>query len=100
MLVADFEASHAMLREAAERAEASLGPDHPEVAIILTNLGNVQRERGELAAAEASLTRALAIKEKAFGPDHPEVASTLTNLGIVQQPGRQHAASWRPRRPA
>jgi Tfp pilus assembly protein PilF len=83
-IVADFEASEAMLQEAAEQAQALLGPDHPEVARTLGSLGIVQRRRGDLAAAEASLTRALAVQEKVFGPDHPEVARTLTNLGIVQ----------------
>ena len=92
-LIADFEASHAMLWEAAQRAEASLGPDHPQVARTLTNLGIVQHERGELAAAEASETRALAINEKAFGPDHLEVAITLGNLGNMQRERGELAAA-------
>ena len=60
------------------------GADHPVVARTLGNLGNVQSERGDLAAAEASQKRALAIEETVYGPDHPEVAKTLTNLGNVQ----------------
>jgi Tfp pilus assembly protein PilF len=84
MLAADFEASLAILRDAAERTEAFYGPDHPEVARTLVNLGTVQLERGDLAAAEANQKRALTIREKAYGPAHPEVASALTNLGNVQ----------------
>ncbi|MGD0706697.1 MAG: tetratricopeptide repeat protein, partial [Trebonia sp.] len=84
LLEADFDVSQAMLQEAVARAEALFGPDHPEVASTLGNLGTVQRQRGELEKAEASQTRALEIKEKAYGPDHPEVAITLTNLGAVQ----------------
>ena len=54
--------------------EKAFGPEHPQVARTLGNLSNVQRERGDLAAAEQSLTRALAIKKKGFGPEHPEAA--------------------------
>ncbi len=41
--------------------EAAYGPDHPEVARTLGNLGTVQRELGDLADARATLQRALAI---------------------------------------
>jgi tetratricopeptide (TPR) repeat protein len=64
--------------------EDAYGPDHPEVASTLTNLGIVLRELGELAAARAAVERALGIVEDAYGPDHPEVAATLGNLGIVR----------------
>ena len=68
------------------------GPNHPEVARALTNLGNVQRNRGDLAAAEANQTRALIILEEALGPDHPGVAITLTgpvaNSGVGRRMGR------------
>ncbi len=61
------------------------GPEHPEVAITLGNLGNVQQQLGELEAARATQQRALTINEAVYGPEHPEIAGTLTNLGIVQQ---------------
>jgi tetratricopeptide (TPR) repeat protein len=83
-LVADFEASQAMLEQAASRAEVVFGPDHPELARCLGNLGNVRYARGDLAAAQDSQAKALAIKETAYGPDHPEVAGILNNLGNVQ----------------
>jgi hypothetical protein len=44
------------------------GPEDPEVAADLTNLGSLLQENGEIAAAGASLHRALAIYEKAIGP--------------------------------
>jgi len=65
--------------------EAVYGPEHPEVAITLTNLGIVQLELGKLEAARVTLQRALAIREGVYGREHPEVAITLGNLGIVQQ---------------
>jgi len=56
--------------------EEVYGPDHPEVASTLGNLGIVQRQLGEFEAARATQTRALTIEEAVYGPDHPEVAST------------------------
>jgi tetratricopeptide (TPR) repeat protein len=74
-------------RAAAERAliitEAAYGPDHPQVARTLGNLGNVLETLGELAAARAAQERALSIAEAAYGPDHPEVARSLGSLGNV-----------------
>jgi Tfp pilus assembly protein PilF len=84
-MVADYEASEAMLRDVVERIQALHGPQNTMVANILDNLSSVQLERGDLANAEASTTRALDIKEKAYGRDHPQVAGTLSNLGNVQR---------------
>ena len=61
------------------------GPEHPDVANTLTNLGNVQQLLGELEAARATQQRALTIKEAVYGPEHPDVAITLTSLGNVQE---------------
>jgi Tetratricopeptide repeat len=47
------------------------GPDHPQVASTLTNLGTVQADLGELPAARTTLERALTINEAVYGPDHP-----------------------------
>jgi tetratricopeptide (TPR) repeat protein len=64
--------------------EAVYGPDHPEVALTLTNLGITQMQLDNLAAARATLERSLIIKKTAYGANHPQVALTLTNLGAVQ----------------
>jgi tetratricopeptide (TPR) repeat protein len=82
---AEFRAALSVLERALAIFEAAYGPDHPEVARTLTNLGLVQQQLGELAAARATQERALAIKEAAYGPDHPDVAATLGHLGLVQQ---------------
>jgi Tfp pilus assembly protein PilF len=89
----EFEAARASQQRALAINEAVYGPEHPDVAITLGNLGSVQRQLGEFEAARASQQRALAIKEAVYGPEHPEVASTLGNLGIVQQQlGEVHLA--------
>lgn len=65
------------------------GPDHPEVAEVLTNMGYALRDQGEFARAAAALARALQLREKYFGADHPLVAVTLNQLGVVyRQVGR------------
>ena len=82
---AQFRAGLSVMEGALAVEEAAYGPDHPEVAITLSNLGVIQRELGELSAARASQERALTIDEAGYGPDHPQAASTLTNLGVVQR---------------
>ncbi len=67
-------AEFAAARKAYERAlaidEAAYGPDHPEVAIRVNNLGSVLRDLGDLAGARAHYERALAIDEaRPMGPD-------------------------------
>lgn len=64
--------------------ERERGPDHPETAISLNNLGWFSYLRGDLAAAERHYARALAIRERVLGADHPETALVLDNLGLVR----------------
>jgi tetratricopeptide (TPR) repeat protein len=65
--------------------EKALGADHPNVAMTLTNLGNVFREQGEYEQAKLHHQRALQIMEEVMGADHPNVASSLNNLGNVSR---------------
>ncbi|HJQ23982.1 MAG TPA: FxSxx-COOH system tetratricopeptide repeat protein [Blastocatellia bacterium] len=80
-------AEYAQAKRMHERAlaidKAALGPDHPNVAIHLSNLGGVLQDQGDLAGAKVRFERALAIDEAAFGPNHPDVAIDLNNLGGV-----------------
>ncbi len=63
--------------------EKALGPDHPDTALSLNNLGYLLRAMGELAAARPYYERALAIRENALGADHPDTATSLNNLGAL-----------------
>jgi len=63
--------------------EATYGKDHPNVAAIVNNLGNVLHDLGDLAGARQCLERALAIDEATYGKDHPGVATDVNNLGLV-----------------
>ena len=64
--------------------ERALGPDHPDVAVSLSNLAIANDEQGRYAEAQAFLERSLAIRERAFGPDHPIVVKTIDNLALVR----------------
>jgi tetratricopeptide (TPR) repeat protein len=69
-----------MYRRALEIEEASLGPNHPDVAIFLSNLANLLQATNRLAEAEPLIRRALASDETSLGPNHPNVAIRLNNL--------------------
>ena len=60
--------------------EKAFGPEHPDLAINLNNLGNLYRAQGRYSEAEALSKRSLAIAEKALGPEHPDVGESLNNL--------------------
>jgi tetratricopeptide (TPR) repeat protein len=80
-------AEYQFAKSAYERAlridEAVHGPEHPNVAIRVNNLGTVLQNLGDLAGAKAAYERALRIDEAAYGPDHPAVAADTNNLGGV-----------------
>ena len=57
--------------------EAAYGPDHPVVAIRLSNLGRALRDLGQPQNARPLFERALAIGEAARRPDNPAVAIYL-----------------------
>jgi hypothetical protein len=60
---AELRAAQAAATRALTILEAAHGPDHPQVAATLSNLGNVLTDLGELEAARAAQERALAIEE-------------------------------------
>jgi tetratricopeptide (TPR) repeat protein len=59
------------------------GPEHPNTAVILNNLGELFRVQGDLAAAGPLLKRALAINELALGPEHPITAMSLNQFAAL-----------------
>ena len=73
----------AALKRALAIRERALGPEHPDVASSLNNLGNAFYHRGRHAEARPVYERALAIRESAFGQNSPDVAVTITNLASV-----------------
>jgi tetratricopeptide (TPR) repeat protein len=78
-----FQEARADYEQALKVGEAALGPEHPRVAIYLSNQGIVLKELGDLPQARANYERALKIDEAAYGPNHPNVAIRINNLGGV-----------------
>ncbi len=76
----DHGAAAALLREAADLQEATLGPDHPDLANTLNNLGVVNDMANRVAEAELCYRRAYAIAVKALPAGHPFVATSWKNL--------------------
>jgi tetratricopeptide (TPR) repeat protein len=60
--------------------EAALDADSHEVAVVVNNLAELYRAKGDYVRAEPLYVRALAIEERALGPDHLDVAVSLNNL--------------------
>jgi tetratricopeptide (TPR) repeat protein len=82
-------AASAQARPLAERSlaisEKVFGPDHPDTANSLNNLGALLDSQGDLAGARPYYERALAIREKVLGPEHPDTAMSLCTLAYVLQ---------------
>nr|WP_228531178.1 MULTISPECIES: serine/threonine-protein kinase [Myxococcaceae] len=70
-------------REALVAAERSLGPESPEVGVVLRRLSNTLSAQGRHAQTLPVLQRALGIFRAALGGEHPRVGSTLVNLGTT-----------------
>ena len=73
------------MRRALAIKEAVYGPEHPEVAITLTNLGVLQLQLGERDAAREHAQRAVAIFEASLGPEHPYTAKARDLLASLEE---------------
>jgi tetratricopeptide (TPR) repeat protein len=71
--------------------EKALGPDDPDVAWSLYNLGVVYHAQGRYANAEPLFERARATWEKALGSEHPDVAFSLHALALLYDTQGQYA---------
>lgn len=72
-----------LIRKALAMDEATLGPNHPDVARDLELLGTNDVFAGRLKEGRARLERAVAIRRQAQGNLHPRVAADLMNLGSI-----------------
>ena len=85
MYAGDLAGAEKTYLEAQELEVALLGEDHPEVASLRENLGNVYFRLGKYDRTAALLEVVLASRRKALGDDSEPVARTLTNLAAVQR---------------
>ncbi len=63
--------------------EQVLGPEHPDTAQSLNDLGGMLVLKGEYAEAQPLLDRALAIREEVLGAEHPDTAESLEYMGYL-----------------
>jgi len=68
------------LEHALALRETAVGPDHPDVALILSNLGICYATLGDGPKARATLIRAMEIRERLFGASSPQMIAPLNNL--------------------
>ena len=75
-----YSAAEKLLREVAVLQERTLGPDHPDLANTLNNLGVVCEMADNPIDAEHYFRRAHAIATATLAPDHPFVVTSRKNL--------------------
>jgi tetratricopeptide (TPR) repeat protein len=76
-----YTAAGALLRHALELSESKLGPQHPQTAVILTQLANLAFAQLDVDRAVQFSERGLAIVRANHKSPHPDVAIALDNLG-------------------
>ena len=84
-------------RKALEIGDRTVGPDHPDMILLLNDLTRIYLKQSAYASAEPLLLRLLEMK-RSKGEDHPEVATVMASLATVRQAlGRHESAEqlWR-----
>ena len=76
----NYSSAENLLREAAALQEQTLGPDHPDLANTLNNLGVVCEMADNPIDAEHYFRRAHTIATATLAPDHPFVVTSRKNL--------------------
>lgn len=76
----DYPAAAALLKEAADVQETTLGPHHPDLSNTFNNLGVVYETLGQLTDAERSFRRAYAIARASFADGHTALTTIRENL--------------------
>ncbi len=94
------QAHHAQARDELARAlpivERARGPEHPDVARLLSYVSAAYEGEGNLRESLAYEERALAIRERALGAEHPDAAASLHNIaGLLGSLGDLEGASAR-----
>src|SRR5262249_12092844 len=80
-----------LYKEALGRAEKFFGPDHPEVAYVLNDLGVLYKYAGRFPEAGRHYRRALAITKRHLGLDSSMAATLYHNLGGLEHSRGRYA---------
>ncbi|XP_071149515.1 nephrocystin-3-like [Mytilus edulis] len=76
-------------RRALQLEELALGPDSPDNARILNELGVLYYLQNDFETAESFFKRALEMRESTLGPDHLDLAQSLNNLAALYNDRKQ-----------
>ena len=89
----DYTQGVKIAKRALQVAQQNDGPDHPNVALSLSNLAELYEAQKEYAKAEPLYKRSLEILEKEFGQDSPFLVPTLLNMAsLYNNTGRENEA--------
>ncbi len=80
----EFANAKMILERALEIDLKVYGQDHPDVAIDLSNLGNVLQDLGDLQGAKKNYERALEIFRNSLGENHPKTRTVQDNLNVLE----------------
>ncbi|PRQ06979.1 serine/threonine-protein kinase [Enhygromyxa salina] len=72
-----------VLLEAVSRSKDAYGPNHPHLATVFYNLGNVYWVTKQYDKAKAAFRASLSIREQVGGPDAPNLANPLHALARI-----------------
>ena len=72
-------------KKVVEIARHVRGPEDPDTALSLNNLGELYKAIGEYTTAEPLLKEALRIRQKVLGSEHPDTAESFNNLAELYQ---------------
>jgi tetratricopeptide (TPR) repeat protein len=72
-----------LLEDSLTCARQSLVADHPDLAQILSSVGELRFLEGDDEAAEAAQVEALTIRRRNFGDEHTTIANSLSNLALL-----------------
>jgi len=61
----------------------ALGPEHPDMAATLSNLGVVYRAKDRYTDAEAALSYAMTILARSLGPEHPRTTGAMMRYADI-----------------
>lgn len=75
--------AEALYRRCLAITEKAYGPNHPDVAACLSNLGSLYFAQGDFKQAEILCKQSLEITEKALGVNHPTFAAALENYAVL-----------------
>ena len=78
----DYVTAEKLVREAMNIWKTQPGPERPEIALCLNNLGRIEEERGNTQEGVRLHREAVALRQRLLG-DHPDTAFSLTNLGAA-----------------